>query len=125
MARGRRPPPAKTDLDFLIVTPEGKSSFYINSADGRVRYSDFLIREFIPYIERITRFAGSAPHEPSAACRWGDMVRFGLPLLIRSYSRRSVHRVPRSSPNHRDQPEELSPTGPPLAKCSGGVRQSR
>jgi len=37
--------------DFLIVTPEGLRSFYINSADGRVRYGDFLIREFIPYIE--------------------------------------------------------------------------
>jgi S-formylglutathione hydrolase FrmB len=37
--------------DFLIVAPEGKSSFYINSAEGRVRYSDFFIREFIPYIE--------------------------------------------------------------------------
>ena len=37
--------------DYLVVAPEGKRSFYINSADGRVRYSDFLIREFIPYIE--------------------------------------------------------------------------
>ena len=37
--------------DLLVVTPEGKSSFYINSADGRVRYSDFFVREFIPYIE--------------------------------------------------------------------------
>jgi S-formylglutathione hydrolase FrmB len=37
--------------DFLVVTPEGKRSFYINSADGRVRYSDFFVREFIPYIE--------------------------------------------------------------------------
>jgi S-formylglutathione hydrolase FrmB len=37
--------------DFLLVTPEGRRSFYINSADGRVRYSDFFIREFIPYIE--------------------------------------------------------------------------
>jgi S-formylglutathione hydrolase FrmB len=37
--------------NFLIIAPEGKSSFYINSADGRVRYSDFFIREFIPYIE--------------------------------------------------------------------------
>src|ERR1035438_295158 len=36
---------------FLVVTPEGKRGFYINSADGRVRYSDFFIREFIPYIE--------------------------------------------------------------------------
>jgi S-formylglutathione hydrolase FrmB len=37
--------------DFLVIAPEGKSSFYINSADGRVRYSDFFLREFIPYME--------------------------------------------------------------------------
>ena len=37
--------------DFLIIAPEGKSSFYINSSDGQVRYSDFFIGEFIPYIE--------------------------------------------------------------------------
>ena len=37
--------------DFLVVTPEGKRSFYINSADGRVRYDDFFIREFLPYVE--------------------------------------------------------------------------
>jgi S-formylglutathione hydrolase FrmB len=37
--------------DFLVVTPEGMRSFYINSADGRVRYNDFFIREFMPYIE--------------------------------------------------------------------------
>jgi len=36
---------------FLVVAPEGMRSFYINSSDGRVRYSDFFIREFIPYIE--------------------------------------------------------------------------
>ena len=41
----------KKIVDFLVVAPEGKSSFYINSADGHVRYSDFFIREFIPYIE--------------------------------------------------------------------------
>src|ERR1700733_7263304 len=37
--------------DFLVVAPEGKRSFYINSADGHVRYSDFFVRELIPYIE--------------------------------------------------------------------------
>jgi S-formylglutathione hydrolase FrmB len=37
--------------EFLIVTPEGLRIFYINSADGRVGYGDFFIREFIPYIE--------------------------------------------------------------------------
>lgn len=37
--------------DFLLVAPEGKQTFYINSADGRVRYNDFFLQEFIPHIE--------------------------------------------------------------------------
>lgn len=38
--------------DFLIATPQGWSTFYINSADGRTLYSDFLLNEFMPLIER-------------------------------------------------------------------------
>jgi S-formylglutathione hydrolase FrmB len=38
--------------DFLIVTPEAKATFYVNSASGKVRYSDFFLREFMPYIEK-------------------------------------------------------------------------
>ncbi len=41
----------KQITDFLVVAPDGKRSFFINSADGRVRYSDFFVREFIPFIE--------------------------------------------------------------------------
>lgn len=44
--------------EFLIVAPEGGRSFYINSADGTERYSDFFLREFMPLIEqkyRITK----------------------------------------------------------------------
>jgi S-formylglutathione hydrolase FrmB len=37
--------------EFLIVTPDAGRSFYVNSHDGHVRYEDFFIREFIPYIE--------------------------------------------------------------------------
>lgn len=37
--------------DFLIVAPEGRRSFYINSADGSVRYNDFFLQEFLPHIE--------------------------------------------------------------------------
>jgi S-formylglutathione hydrolase FrmB len=37
---------------YLIVAPEGKNSFFIDSADGNVRYSDFFMHEFIPYIEK-------------------------------------------------------------------------
>jgi S-formylglutathione hydrolase FrmB len=38
--------------DFLLVAPEGRRSFFINSADGKTRYSDFFLQELMPYIER-------------------------------------------------------------------------
>jgi S-formylglutathione hydrolase FrmB len=38
--------------EFLIVTPAAGSSFYINSRDGRTRYEDFMVREFLPFIEK-------------------------------------------------------------------------
>ena len=38
--------------EFLIVTPDGGRGFYVNSRDGRERYEDFFVREFIPQIER-------------------------------------------------------------------------
>ena len=37
--------------DFLIVVPEGRRSFYVNSADGLERYGDFFLQEFMPRIE--------------------------------------------------------------------------
>src|ERR1700722_9522980 len=37
--------------EFLIVAPAGGRSFWINSKDGKVRYEDFFIKEFIPFIE--------------------------------------------------------------------------
>jgi S-formylglutathione hydrolase FrmB len=37
--------------EFLVVAPNAGNSFYINSHDGKVRYEDFFMKEFIPYIE--------------------------------------------------------------------------
>jgi S-formylglutathione hydrolase FrmB len=37
--------------EFLIVAVEGRGSFFINSADGRQRFSDFFLTEFLPHIE--------------------------------------------------------------------------
>lgn len=41
--------------EFLIVTPDAGTSFYINSRDGHVRYEDFFTGEFIPFIDRTYR----------------------------------------------------------------------
>jgi|SRR5438105_1253120 len=37
--------------EFLIAAPEGGRTFYVNSADGKLRYSDFFLQEFMPFIE--------------------------------------------------------------------------
>src|SRR6201987_3089650 len=37
--------------EFLIVTPAAGASFYVNSHDGKQRYEDFFLREFMPAIE--------------------------------------------------------------------------
>jgi len=45
--------------EFVIVTPAGGNSFYVNSANGKVRYSDFFLQEFMPFIERKYRIENS------------------------------------------------------------------
>ncbi len=42
---------AKRVGEYLVVIPEGGRSFYINSRDGKQRYEDFLVHEFLPRIE--------------------------------------------------------------------------
>ena len=37
---------------FIVVMPDGGKSFYVNSFDGRERYEDFFMQEFIPAIDR-------------------------------------------------------------------------
>jgi S-formylglutathione hydrolase FrmB len=47
--------------DFVLITPDGARTFYLNSHDGKVRYEDFFIKEFLPAMERRYRInAGTA-----------------------------------------------------------------
>lgn len=45
--------------EMLVVTPAAGSSFYINSRDGKEKYEDFFMQEFIPTIERRYRAIGT------------------------------------------------------------------
>lgn len=36
---------------FIVVLPDAGETFYINSEDGKDRYEDFFIQQFIPYID--------------------------------------------------------------------------
>jgi S-formylglutathione hydrolase FrmB len=45
---------------FFLILPDGGKTFYVNSFDGRERYEDFFIQEFIPAIDRKYRTLGEA-----------------------------------------------------------------
>lgn len=45
--------------EFIIVAPAAGRSFYVNSKDGKVRYEDFFIQEFLPAIEKNYRIRGT------------------------------------------------------------------
>ena len=80
--------------EFLIVTPDAGRSFYINSRDGKVRYEDFFIREFIPYIESHYRVRSDRQHRGIGGVSMGGYgsLRFAFryPQLFGSVSAHSA-----------------------------------
>ena len=38
--------------DFVVLSPYGGHTFFMNSADGKIRYEDFLTKEFMPQMEK-------------------------------------------------------------------------
>ena len=46
--------------EFVVLAPNGGHTFFLNSADGKIRYEDFVIKEFIPQMEAKYRVDGSA-----------------------------------------------------------------
>jgi S-formylglutathione hydrolase FrmB len=80
--------------EFLIVTPDAGRSFYINSRDGKVRYEDFFIHEFIPSIEKQYRVRSDREHRGVSGVSMGGYgaLRFGFryPQLFGSVSAHSA-----------------------------------
>jgi S-formylglutathione hydrolase FrmB len=100
--------------DFLIVAPEGRRSFYVNSFDESVRYSDFFLQEFLPQIEKKYRVVpGRAGRAISGISMGGyGALRFAFahPELFSAVSAQSAALITES-------PQELdaaSQTGSPL-----------
>jgi S-formylglutathione hydrolase FrmB len=107
--------------DFLIVTPEGRRSFYINSADGSVRYSDFFLQEFLPHIEGKYRIlpgrAGRAISGISMGGYGALRFAFAHPELFSAVSAQSAAIIT-ESPQALDS---ASATGAPVAGFLGAV----
>jgi len=79
--------------DFIMVAPEGRGGFFINSADGKNRYNDFLVQEFLPQIEthyRITRSRNSRGVTGLSMGGYGALsLAFAYPELFASVSAQS------------------------------------
>jgi len=101
--------------DFLIVSPEGRRRFYINSADGSVRYNDFFLQEFLPQIESKYRIrpgrAGRAISGISMGGYGALRFAFAHPELFSAASAQSAALIT-ESPQTLDS---ASQTGAPLA----------
>ncbi len=107
--------------DFLIVAPEGRQTFYINSADGHVRYSDFFLQEFLPYIEHkyLVRRERSARGVSGISMGGDGALRFAFayPQLFSSVSAQSAALM-------TDSPQELDAAmqaGTPLTRVLSPV----
>ncbi len=107
--------------DFLIVAPEGRRSFYINSFDGSTRYSDFFLQEFLPHIESKYRIrpgrAGRAISGISMGGYGALRFAFARPDLFSAVSAQSAALIT-ESPHTLDS---ASRTGSPLAGVLGAV----
>ena len=80
--------------DFLIATPAGSASFYINSKDGKARYEDFLLREFFPSIEERYRASPGRANRAISGVSMGGYgalhLAFRHPHLFSSVSAHSA-----------------------------------
>jgi S-formylglutathione hydrolase FrmB len=107
--------------EFLIVAPEGGRSFYINSADGSVSYSDFFLQEFIPLIEAKYRVSKRRSNRAISGISMGGYgaLRFAFlhPELFSAVSAQSAALITES-------PQELdtaAKSGAPLGKLLATV----
>ena len=107
---------------FLMVAPEGRGSFFINSADGRSRYSDFLRTEFLPFVEtryRVLRARGSRGVTGLSMGGFGALrFAFAYPELFGSVSAQSPALVT-ESPRLLDA--DLHDAGGPLEHLLASV----
>jgi S-formylglutathione hydrolase FrmB len=105
--------------DFLVVAPEGKRSFYINSPGDSFRYSDFFLQEFIPAIESKYRVRAGRKGRAITGVSMGGYgaLRFAFahPEMFSAVSAQSAALITQT-------PQELSAaghSGAPLSRLMG------
>jgi S-formylglutathione hydrolase FrmB len=80
--------------DFLIATPDARSTFYIDARDGKERYEGFLLQEFFPYVEKHYRVAAGRANRAVSGISMGGYgalyLAFRHPQLFSSVSAHSA-----------------------------------
>ncbi|MGA8617502.1 MAG: alpha/beta hydrolase family protein [Candidatus Sulfotelmatobacter sp.] len=107
--------------EFVIAAPEGGRTFYINSADGSVRYSDFFLQEFIPLTEAKYRVKKGRNNRAISGISMGGYgaLRFAFshPEMFSAVSAQSAALI-------TETPQELDTaarSGAPLGKLLAAV----
>jgi len=107
--------------EFLIVAPEGGRTFYINSADGSVRYSDFFLQEFVPLIEtkyRVSKGRGNRAISGISMGGYGALrFAFSHPEMFSAVSAQSAALIT-ESPQELDTADR---SGAPMGKLLATV----
>ena len=107
--------------EFLIAAPEGGETFYINSADGSVRYSDFFLQEFIPLIETKYRVSKGRSNRAISGISMGGYgalrFAFSRPEMFSAVSAQSAALIT-ASPAELDT---AARSGAPLGKLLATV----
>ena len=73
IAEGTIPP-------MIIIMPNGDSSWFMNSFDGKEKYEDFFVDEFIPTIEKTYRVKAEKRYRGIAGLSMGGFASFLLAL---------------------------------------------
>jgi S-formylglutathione hydrolase FrmB len=104
--------------EFLIVTPAAGVSFYINSRDGKRRYEDFFLQEFIPGVEKRYRAQSGRGSRGIAGISMGGYgalhIAFRHPQLfaaVAAHSAALVEQWPSSSVLNSQQTRQLRVLG--------------
>jgi len=71
--------------DFVVLAPGGGHTFFLNSADGKIRYEDFLTKEFMPQMEQKYRVDGTRARRGITGVSMGG---FGALRLAFKYPQR-------------------------------------
>jgi S-formylglutathione hydrolase FrmB len=107
--------------EFLIVAPDGGRGFFINSADGKERYSDFFTQEFMPAIEKKYRVVPGRTGRGISGISMGGYgalrFAFAFPQMFSSVSAQSAALI-------LDSPKSLnaaSKSGAPIVRTLGSV----